>query len=129
MHASSASSDARLSRDTHLLQNDATNMFDVAVSMHCRFQYDDISSSDFEIMCRLLKPQGLLLVPRDYESILDTIRRKEANGKPALLCGENTGLVPIFTEESTAHPWLRMRGQRGQFNTLANDGLTVFQKF
>ena len=115
--------DIVLSRDTHM-QNEESNVFDVAVSMHCRFQDDDISSTDFENMCRLLKPRGLLLVPRSYESMQRILKRKQERGHPELLCGENTGLVPIFSEKSHYDVYVR-----GPFSSLKDDGLTVFQKF
>ncbi|CAM9100183.1 unnamed protein product [Ectocarpus sp. 12 AP-2014] len=114
--------DIVLSRDTHM-QNEESNVFDVAVSMHCRFRYDDLSSTDFEIMCRLLKPQGLLLVPRSYESMQRILKSKQERGHPELLCGENTGLVPIFSEKSHHDVYVR-----GPFSSLKDDGLTVFQK-
>ena len=116
--------DIVLSRDTYM--QDMRDEFDVAVSMHCRFQYDDILPSDFKTMCRLLKPQGLLIVPRNYESMKRTLEIKEQYGHPELVCSENTGLVPIFSERSrNSNSNLNAR----PFTSLRSDGLTVFQKF
>lgn len=41
-----------------------------------------------------------------------------------LFCGENTVLVPIFSEKSHYDVYVR-----GPFSSLKDDGLTVFQKF
>lgn len=105
-------------------------VFDVIVELHCEISCSSCDSAppadDYRVMCRLLKQQGLLVVPRNYDEINHIARIH-----PEYLCNDPTRpgsekvaeMMPIFSvgpdEEDTT--------DRRNLQSFEG-GLTVFQK-
>lgn len=65
--------DILLSVFTDLRNPNTAPVFDVMVELHCEIgcpgNDDAPPAEDYRVMCRLLKQQGLLVVPRGYDDV------------------------------------------------------------
>jgi hypothetical protein len=114
--------DIVLSRDAHLRESD-TPIFDVVVELHCYLPQSPrmFPSEDFKAVCRLLKPQGLLLVPRPAAGLQKILETRPGD----FSCGEGREMVPIFAIPVRED---YLRRDCPQSNHFFAEGLTVFQK-
>lgn len=118
-----------LSKFPDLRNTNTAPVFDVIAELHCEIgcagNNDAPPARDYRVVCRLLKQQGLLVVPRDYDDVNFIARIR-----PEYLCNDPekpnseriVELVPIFAvgpdEEDTDRRNLQ----------CFEGGLTVFQK-
>lgn len=109
--------DIVLSRDTHLRQQ--TNpIFDVVIELHC---YDaSFPAEDFRVMCRLLKPYGLFLVPQEVSSTRSMVAGRDGD----FSCDAGATMVPIFSLPTKQPGPYAIKPMIIGFD----QGLTVFQK-
>lgn len=96
--------------------------FDVMVELHCEVACSSAHdgrppSRDYRLMCRLLHTHGILLVPRDLDSVNAIIRINLDYQSP------DATMIPIFSVEVPG------KATGSDFSLQAmNGGVTVFQK-
>lgn len=110
--------DIVLSRDTHLRQQ-THPIFDVVIELHCYSA--SFPAEDFRVMCRLLKPYGLFLVPQEVSSTQSMVASRDDGD---FSCDAGATMVPIFSlPTKRPGPYTCDRMLIG-----FDQGLTVFQK-
>lgn len=105
--------DIVLSRDTDLSAYVGT--FDVVIELHCYLTCPDLKvpREHYQVMCRLLKHQGLLLVPRGIDDVGYIV-----TNSPDFVCGQGAEMTPLFG----------VPGLPPHATGTFRDGLGVFQK-